>query len=190
MDLKEKSLQYAESKLAEILNNVVAQAYIDGYNEACKENGKEVATCVVDGIEYVDLGLPSGTLWATDYLRKDGEIEYMPYMQAEKLSIPTEEQIKELIDCCVFNKPSDGLIDIIGITGEFLHLEKSGYYEGIEKVSGGSMYFWSKCDSQKEGIAFSMYIRKNASIYPTTTNPSTTIKFKGYKLPVLLVKNP
>ena len=61
MDLKEKSLQYAEGKLAEILNNVVAQAYIDGYNEACKENGKEVATCVVDGIEYVDLGLPSGT---------------------------------------------------------------------------------------------------------------------------------
>ena len=47
MDLKEKSLQYAEGKLAEILNSVAAQAYIDGYNEACKENGKEV----VSGLE-------------------------------------------------------------------------------------------------------------------------------------------
>lgn len=185
MDLKEKSLQYAESKLAEILNNVVAQAYIDGYNEACKENGKEVATCVVDGIEYVDLGLPSGTLWATDYLRKDGEIEYMPYMQAEKLSIPTVEQIEELINCCDFNIPSGGLIDIIGITGEILHLEESGYYKGTEKVDGDCMYFWGKPESQKYGNAFYKYLGPNSS-----SNPSITERFKGYKLPMLLVKNP
>lgn len=185
MDLKEKSLQYAESKLAEILNNVVAQAYIDGYNEACKENGKEVATCVADGIEYVDLGLPSGTLWATDYLRKDGEIEYMPYMQAEKLSIPTEEQIKELINCCVFNKPSNGLIDILGITGEILHLEESGYYGGTKKICESWMYFWGKSESQKNGNAFYKYLGSNSS-----SDSSITEIFKGYKLPVLLVKNP
>ena len=49
---------------------------------------------------YVDLGLPSGTLWADDYERKDGGIIYSPYDEALKINIPTTEQIEELINKC------------------------------------------------------------------------------------------
>ena len=49
---------------------------------------------------YVDLGLPSGTLWADDYEKKDGSILYSSYDEAVKKNIPTTEQIEELIDTC------------------------------------------------------------------------------------------
>ena len=52
--------------------------------------------------EYVDLGLPSRTLWSTDYEHKQGEGGYLflPYEKAENFKLPTKEQWEELFSKC------------------------------------------------------------------------------------------
>jgi len=54
-----------------------------------------------DGIKFVDLGLPSGTLGAYDCLKdKDGKNIMLDYDEAAPLGIPTLEQFNELKYSC------------------------------------------------------------------------------------------
>lgn len=83
-NLKSMAEQYAISVLQDQINTI-AQAYIEGYN-------KSRAVVVENDIEYIDLGLPSGTLWATKFLNNEG----MVYCDAEIYKLPTAEQYAEL----------------------------------------------------------------------------------------------
>lgn len=83
-NLKSMAEQYAISVLQDQINTI-AQAYIEGYNMSR-------AVVVENDIEYIDLGLPSGTLWATKFLNNEG----MVYCDAENYKLPTEEQYEEL----------------------------------------------------------------------------------------------
>jgi|GEM_PF-5087712 len=83
-NVKSMAEQYAISVLQDQINTI-AQAYIEGYN-------KSRAVVVENDIEYIDLGLPSGTLWATKFLNNEG----MVYCDAESYKLPTQEQYGEL----------------------------------------------------------------------------------------------
>ena len=88
---------YAEGKVAEALKQVVADAYMAGYNAGYQDGVDKVAKdSALEGVEYVDLGLPSGTLWASDYVKDGDEVLFLPYPEALKYNIPTEEQVDEL----------------------------------------------------------------------------------------------
>ena len=105
MILEEQAKNYAEGKVQEALTAVVEKAYSDGYkagyNDAIKKSNNGVQIFEGDGITYVDLGLPSGTLWASDYLKdKNGNIVSLPYIEAAPLNIPTQEQFEELKKYC------------------------------------------------------------------------------------------
>ena len=64
--------EYAEGKGIEAFRQVVADAYVAGYNAGYQDGyNKVVKDSISEGIEYVDLGLPSGTLWSSDYVRTD-----------------------------------------------------------------------------------------------------------------------
>ena len=91
-NLKEKANKYSDEKVVDILKETFAKVYSDGYKEGYTDcEGKTV---------FIDLGLPSGTLWATDYERKYGEIVYLPYTKAFLSDIPTVEQWRELTTKC------------------------------------------------------------------------------------------
>lgn len=48
--------------------------------------------------EFVDLGLPSRTRWANDFLRNaKGQVMLLTYDEAEPFQLPTQEQLKELV---------------------------------------------------------------------------------------------
>ena len=50
------------------MDKAIAQAYADGYRNGYKDREEEIPVDLRDNkTEYVDLGLPSGTLWSTDY---------------------------------------------------------------------------------------------------------------------------
>lgn len=105
MNISEQAKTYAEGKVQEALTAVVEKAYSDGYqagyNDAIEKLNNGVQELEGDGITYVDLGLPSGTLWASDYLRdKNGKIVSLPYIEAAPLNIPTQEQFEELKKYC------------------------------------------------------------------------------------------
>ncbi len=103
--ITEKAKNYADGKVLEALTAAVENAYTDGYkagyNDAIEKLNNGAQELESDGVTYVDLGLPSGTLWATDCLKdKDGKTVYLSYDEAAPLNIPSKEQFEELKKIC------------------------------------------------------------------------------------------
>lgn len=103
--ISEKAKNYADGKVLEALTAAVENAYSDGYkagyNDAVEKLNNGAQELESDGITYVDLGLPSGTLWASDYLReKDGKLVRLKFNEAAPLTIPNQEQFEELKRYC------------------------------------------------------------------------------------------
>ena len=126
MNSIDKSKKYAEGKVTDALSQVVADAYLAGYNVGYQDGyNKVVKDSVSEGSEFVDLGLPSGTLWSSDYVKDDnGNAIYVPQENSADYEIPTYEQFKELMDECKWDQKTEkngqnGEITII-MTGQFV----------------------------------------------------------------------
>ena len=188
MDIKEKAQQYAQNKVQQVLNDAIADAYMEGYRQGLKDSDAHVPAVANDDpdVEFVDLGLPSGTLWAKDYLRKDGEIVYLPYLEAKKYKIPTKEQFDELINSCSRDNCFNSLKEysgkmFIGRNGNSIQIIKKGYFKGDKKVDNSYVCkFWLQNNESEHTDRITSYLSKESS--------STSTSFMGYKLPVLLVK--
>jgi hypothetical protein len=98
---------------------------------------------------YVDLGLPSGTLW-----KKCNEEGYYNFHEAVKAfgdSLPTVEQLKELKNKCTWEWRKNGFV-ITGPNGKSIFLPAAGYIEvggnqkGVDTTgsywAGDSEYAW------------------------------------------------
>ena len=152
----EKAKNYAEGKVNEALTQAIAKAYLEGYQDGYRDceaklpidiSNEEVEE---DDVEYVDLGLPSGTLWAKDYKKESNEVLYLPYGKASCLNIPTEEQWNELEEECVFqyinyNPGNLAYAVCIGPNGNTIVFNTKGMikYINIEQKEYGA-YFWLK----------------------------------------------
>ena len=102
-DLSAEAAAYAANKTNEVITKAIAQAFADGYQIGYKDGKESIQVDIQnDGVEYVDLGLPSGTLWAKDDVKKDQKVLLLPYCEAEQYQLPTEEQWVELANVCRF----------------------------------------------------------------------------------------
>lgn len=161
MDIKEKAREYALNVLSEDISKI-EQAYLDGYKE-----GQLLSTGSIideDGIEYFDLGLPSGTMWSKCLTEKDDIFQciQLPYLSAKELNIPTMEQVEELKTC-----------KITGPSGSKNYIGPNG--NSIRYTS----YFWIKNDAPEDNFSY-LYSTHRAEIE------------KGYigdKHCIVLVKN-
>lgn len=128
--------------------------------------------CESTGHEYVDLGLPSGTLWAaynvgsrnwspgTHYYY--GETEYRSYSSnyqelplsndvaheswGGKWRMPTADEIYELVKNCSCQSASYGEYSgyiVTGRNGNSIFLPKSGFYYGSNRLMEYNVYLWS-----------------------------------------------
>lgn len=103
VEISEKAGKYAEGKVNEVLNEVVAQAYMDGFRDGYKTREEIPVNLHDNTTEYVDLGLPSGTLWAADYEKEGEDIIYRNYKcsrsvcSAIKVTAPHESDIVVII---------------------------------------------------------------------------------------------
>ena len=71
IELNEKADIYAEENVINVLKEAFAKVYADGYRDGYKDCLDHVSVNLrISNTEYVDLGLPSGTLWSADYERK------------------------------------------------------------------------------------------------------------------------
>lgn len=139
MTSSEQAKKYAEGKVYEALTAVVEKAFADGYDAGYKDAIAELKVepdVEENGITYVDLGLPSGTLWASDYLRgKDGKLEYLSFGYASPLSLPTKAQVEELLSYCTVSLNTKG----------FRLVENEQIYDLVnnnKKISLSSQAFW------------------------------------------------
>jgi uncharacterized protein (TIGR02145 family) len=95
--------------------------------------------------KYVDLGLPSGTLW---YAKNEGG-DYARYTYDEAVSkfgnkLPTKEQLEELKHQCTWTWTGSGY-KVVGPNGNSIYLPAAGYRYcdgGVDRVGSYGNY-WS-----------------------------------------------
>lgn len=196
-ELTEMAAQYAAGKANELLTNVIAKAYADGYRDGYNDKEDEISVELGDDseTEYVDLGLPSGTLWSADYEVEDGYVVYLPHEKASRYSLPTESQWEELKETCRWEFEYDDSYELtiakcVGPNGNFLKFECTGMKEVDSKSLFSDMFFWL-VDTREQ-------TEKNAVRMHNAGKGNTPMRyrgeayvgcfFSGYKLPIRLVR--
>lgn len=102
-----------------------------------------------DDYTFVDLGLPSGKLWASENVKdKNGNEAYFTFYKAKKTfgnNLPSNEDWEELFDNskCEWNRKRKGY-DVTGPNGNTIFLPAAGYRCGVSMYCVGSFgYYWS-----------------------------------------------
>lgn len=195
MNNVDKAKEYAEGKINDALNKVIVQAYMAGYNSGYQDGyDKVVKETSSDDIEYVDLGLPSGTLWSSNYLEdENNETVYVLQEKSKAFDIPTVEQWQELVRECRWEQKSERIDDsygfyhyhdwaiCLGPNGNRIIFEKTGLYEiQTEKVRTNEVLFWLKKGKNSQC--------NSANITFCTIKITSKNEFSGCKLPIRLVK--
>lgn len=103
---------------------------------------------------YVDLGLPSGTLWK-DKNERGGYKNFFTYEQAVNQfgsKLPTKEQLQELIDECNWIWTASGY-KVTGHNGNYIVLPAAGCRDcngSVYDVGSYGLYWSSTSDSSEE----------------------------------------
>ena len=186
--LKEKANIYAEENVVEVLKEAFARVYADGYRDGYRDCSKELPVDLrLNKTEFIDLGLPSRTLWASDYEKDDNNILYMPFEMAVTRDIPTIEQWKELKKYARWDFQIDeehnSLINIrcIGPNGNCLLFAKTGKMEFAKKFLSDMAFFWIK-DEKVPNAAVRMWL------YNQEGQESVDIECPQKKIPIRLVR--
>ena len=181
-ELKELSINYATEKTNEVMFNTIAQAYADGYRKGYKDREDEIPVNLRDGnTEYVDLGLPSGTLWSNDYEKMDEKTLFLTYEKAEGYSLPSVKQCEELLSKCRWTYTRTSGFTCIGPNGNIIRFRHTGFMKIEGKIIHfDQCYMWLSFDDSgttKKGMVQDGEVMKISDV------------FMGYRLPVRLVKN-
>lgn len=119
-----------------------------GLNKQAKKKFNDIDA--IDNISgYVDLGLPSGTLWCKCNYGADEEYEvgdYIDYFdmnsieKSSQIQIPSIEDFKELIKNCTFKPGKKGQKLISKLNGNSIFLQLGGYWTSTKKLSGVKLF--------------------------------------------------
>lgn len=125
-------------------------------------------------IEYIDLGLPSGTLWANRNVNV-GKIRHFTYMEARMLSmesefqsgsLPTYDDFQELIQYCswkwtmLFGKLNG--YRVVGPNGNSIFLPASGYCSGTSLLDPGFYGRYWSTNFDGSSLAFYLYFSSSS----------------------------
>ena len=116
--------------------------YMDLFRSQCDRGSIRLVQEAEVEAKYVDLGLPSGTLW-----KNKNEEELYTYDQAVSKfgrALPTSEQLEELKNLCQWTWTGNGYC-VVGPNGNFIRLPAAGYRTcgGFDRYGGSSGYYWS-----------------------------------------------
>ena len=133
-------------------NNIVGSGV---YMTFEKRNEKGIVRLVTDKEKgrvlpagYVDLGLPSGTLWKDK--NEDGYYSYDQAVSKFGKNLPTKDQIYELYSACTWDWKSNGY-KVVGPNGNSIFLPADGYFDCDGKGPfGGQGNYWSSSPYGKD----------------------------------------
>lgn len=91
---------------------------------------------------YVDLGLPSGTIWKAE--NEDGLMDYTTAKERYGDQLPTEAQFTELIDKCDWKWTGSGY-RVFGPNNQFINIRANGFIDcnGTSYFDASGGYYWS-----------------------------------------------
>jgi hypothetical protein len=183
MELTEKAEKYAVGKANVAMDKAIAQAYADGYRQGYKDREDEIPVDLRDNkTEFVDLGLPSETMWSVDFEKEDNNRIFLPYGKACEYNIPTKEQWKELQENCKWQNIFEGnrlkAVIFVGPNGNRIMFEVTGIIMAGGYTDVRQIYFWLHDDS--DGNNKSAVHLQNGGIIEEM--------FCGYKLPIRLIR--
>ena len=122
---------------------------------------KEETKSGIDSLKFVNLGLPSGKLWATENVKdKNGDEAFFSFddsVNAFGKNLPSKKDWKELFDNSSYswNEERKGY-DVIGPNGNSIFLPAAGYRSGVGMYLVGNYgYYWSSsvCDENGAYLA-------------------------------------
>ena len=141
--------------------------------------------------EYIDLDLPSGTLWATMNVGAEGIADYGAYFSHEEalnfgVTLPTKEQFRELVENTTYkfmhsynNTNVNGAL-FISKNGNELFLPASGF--DTKYVVNSDVCYWSSTKYLNNDDYFCyLFAHKN--------NVTVTYAASCFNLPIRCVKN-
>ena len=185
--------------MVSVLQQTIENAYLDGYKAACEEMKSSISesnqpnSINIDGVRFVDMGLPSGTLWSDGPLKKDSSIfryEEFIFNDAVKYSIPTVEQWDELSRRCVFRKENGNLV-ILASNGNRIIVFPIESKFSKEKVKPRYVAFWLNQSFELLNKARAVSTKDINKIEDgCTVSFATGNLFIGESLPIFLVKSP
>lgn len=185
IELKEKAGIYAEENVINVLKEAFAKVYADGYRDGYKDREDEMPINLREyKTEFVDLGLPSGTLWSEKCILNDNIVSFLPYDEACKYEIPTKEQVQELLSKCVWTtNDRERKITCIGPNGKYIVFYILGYKRATSIHDNCKAYFWIRSENNTSS-------KDAACLHSTDNKFGLEIKelFSGYTLPLRLVK--
>ena len=154
-------VQNHDYKILQVPCNQLVKEMLGEIGVAIKSSTKADSKQLPAG--YVDLGLPSGTLWKT--VNEDcGLITYDQAVNFYGSSLPTKEQWEELEDYCKWYGVDDGCI-VIGRKGEYMFIPVAGYRwcDGSTTVELSRGYYWSSTPDGS-GNAWFLYFGSSSLI--------------------------
>jgi hypothetical protein len=147
----------------------VAEVFINGI--PASEFGNNTSDDKINGHEYVDLGLPSGKLWAKTNYGASSEGDYGIYMDwpsrnmvqsvwGSEWSTPSHNDILELYQKCTFtweyNTNSVYGCKVTGPNGKSIFLPAAGFkILGTPQKVGTDIYYWSD-NEYESGFAYAL----------------------------------
>ncbi len=125
-----------------------------------------------DSLKYVDLGLPSVKLWATEN-GKDGEKEYFTYDEAREFFgsyLPSAVDIAELYEYCKWEWDDiEKGYKVTGPNDNSIFLKSFGYREG-DIIYRDNGYYWTSCVDKRHHARARHLSFDSEYVYPLDTS--------------------
>ena len=147
------------------ISNVFMIIYENGQKEVFTTVKDETSKDQQEEIEshrWVDLGLPSGTLWRDQNEEVGGFYTYEQAVSKYGNNLPTKDQFEELKNLCQWIW-MDNVYKVIGPNGEFIVLPAMGRHNCTEGVMiiGSRGYYWSSTPGVSSGDAWCLYFNSS-----------------------------
>ena len=136
---------------------------------SCQKEEEKKDNKPVNYGDYVDLGLPSGTLWKSKNELNPKDTAYNLYTFDEAAAafgdkVPTQEQMNELIKQCTCTWDGNGY-NVVGSNGNSIYLPGVGvrYCDGTYGAMGKEGLYWSS--TKYLGGGYYLYFLANTGVY-------------------------
>lgn len=203
MNVLEQADKFAEGKANQAITKAIVDAYIEGYRAGYNDREEELPLDLRDEkTEYVDMGLPSRTLWSTDYEEEESKYLYLPYDKAKNFKLPTKAQWEELFSLCKWEhifKQGDYLsqlgnfeqiyygVNCVGPNGQILSFKPTGHITTSFLQDQRDIFFWQE-DNSNRSEKCNVHVFQEYNIISPCAKIEVANAFVGYKLPIRLVR--